>query len=57
MITTKSCLEMCELRKKNRRTEDDTRTRRPGKAKGNIPLRVFVQKSLFKLSETPHVTA
>lgn len=57
MVTTKSCLEMCELRKKNRRTEDDTRTRRPGKAKGNIPTRVFVQKSLFKLSEMPHVTA
>ena len=33
MVTTKSCLEMCELRKKNRRTEDDTRTRRPGRAK------------------------
>jgi len=57
VVTTKSCLDMWELRKKNRRTEDDTRTRRPGKAKANIPLRVFVQKSLFKLSETPYVTA
>ena len=56
VVTTKSCLEMWELRK-NRRTEDDTRTRRPGKAKGNIPLCVFVQKSLFKLSEMPYVTA
>ena len=56
MVTTKSCLDMWELRK-NRRTEDDTRKRRPGKAKANIPLRVFVQKSLFKLSETPYVTA
>lgn len=56
VVTTASCLEMCELRK-NRRTEDEARTRRPGKAEGSIPLRVFVQKSLFKLSEAPYVTA
>ena len=57
VVTTASCLEMCELRKKNSRTEDETRTRRPGKAEGNIPLWVFVERSLFKLSEAPYVTA
>lgn len=56
----KSLLEMCELRKQNWRTEDETRTRRvtkPGKANGNIPLYIFVQKPLFKLSEMPYVIA
>lgn len=51
---------MSELRKQNWRTEDETRTRRvtkPGKANGNIPLYIFVQKPLFKLSEMPYVIA
>lgn len=48
---------MCELRKKNRRTEDDKDKGDQGKQKETF-LSVSLYKSLFfKLSETPHVTA